>query len=112
MVDLFAIASADAVTTKFPQPLHLIQQYPWWSVLLFSLIGLLLAILLYRHENGDDDTKTPPSGEQGNDAVKIEGSKLNRSKIWGLKGVRIWIAGSKLKDSTVVVRDDSTPRTR
>ena len=116
IADLIAIAAAEAVTTKFPQPLRLIQYHPWWSVAIFSLVGIVLGILLYLHDNAENGTNTPPSGEPGNDDVKVDDSVLKKSWIWVVKGARVRIAGSKLKDSPIIVstdsRDDPTPGNR
>ncbi len=109
--DLLAIAAAYAVTTKFPRPLRLIQEYPWWSVAIFIAIGVVLVVWLYLSDNSHDADAS--SRESGNDEVKVADSMLKRSVIWVVKGTHVGIAGSKLKDSSVVVssdrRDDPTP---
>jgi hypothetical protein len=109
--DAFAIAAAVVATTTFPQPFHLIQLHPWWSVIIFSVAGVLFMAWLYLHDNTDSGTTTPPPREQGNDGLNIKDSKLKKSGIWTLKKARVNIEGSKLRNSSVVVRDDSTPGT-
>jgi len=112
VADLLAIASGYAATTKFPQPLHLIQQHPWWSVAIFSIVALLIMILLYLHDNADNEGKTTPSSRQGNEEINVEDSKLKKSGIRTARGARIRIARSKLNKSPVVIvtdRRDQSP---
>ncbi len=106
VADLFAIASAYAATTKFPQPLHFIQQYPWWSVAVLSVAALLIMIMLYLHDNADSKAEATPSIGKGDEEVNVEDSKLRRSGIWTIKGGRVRIARSKLNKSPVVISAD------
>jgi len=102
VADLFAIASAQAVTTKFPQPLHLIQRYPWWSVAIFTVVGVVLAVLLYLHDDAADD-------HQGGEEVNVDSTTLKRSPVWVLKGTHAKFRKSKLVDSAVTVSNDNRP---
>jgi hypothetical protein len=107
--DLFAIASGQAVTTKFPQPLHLIQQYPWPSVAIFSVIGVVLAVFVFLHDDAGSGSEKPAVGRQGREEADIKSSKFMRSAIRVLKGTHVKVRKSKFVDSPVTTYSDNTP---
>jgi len=101
VADLFAIASGQAVTTKFPQPLHLIQQYPWPSVAIFTVIGVVLAVLVFLRDDAESGPGEAPASQQGGTEVIIKSSRLDASAVTAAIGTRVKILGSKLKHSPV-----------
>jgi hypothetical protein len=109
VLDLLTITAAVAAgTSKFPQPLRIIQRYPWQSIAVLSLVGALTAIWQYLHEhnrNAQDGQDSIAKKEKGFEEISIERSRLTSSAISVARGTRAIVRRSRLKRSPLTVHE-------
>jgi hypothetical protein len=107
VADLFTVAAGVAAgSAKFPPPFHIIQQHPWWSLLVLSLVGSALAVGQQMLSRSGGKT---PSSARGDAEVVIEGSNLRWSPINVLRGTRTWISRSRIRKSPITIHESGSP---
>jgi hypothetical protein len=106
IADLIAIAAAVAAgTSKFPEPLRIIQEYPWQSILILSAAGLLCAIWQSQREHSRQAVNGSQKDERASEEIDIDRSRLISSAVSVVRGTRARIRRSRLKNSPLTIKE-------